>query len=92
MEKEKIDKVFLLIEKMRDRCNDEESPITKDEFLLFIRITERLLIKVDDLQEEVEHLKDENEALNFALHDKKIESSSNRRIPRRQTRRNEGWF
>lgn len=45
-------------------------------------IMEILLNKVDDLQEEVQHLQEENEGLRFDLDDKKHEEG-----PRRRSRR-----
>ncbi|KFZ27717.1 MAG: hypothetical protein KQ78_00027 [Candidatus Izimaplasma bacterium HR2] len=71
--KNKIEKIFTIVENLRKSADGNKR------LLNCVSIIELLLNNIDDIQEELEHLIEENEALRFDLEDKKIEQGPRRR-------------
>lgn len=71
--KSKIEKLFTIVENIKKSAEGDKR------LLNCVTIIELLLTNIDDVQEELEHLKEENEALRFDLEDKKFEQGPRRR-------------
>lgn len=74
LSKNKIEKIFTIVGNLRNSADGDKR------LLNCVTIIELLLTNIDDVQEELEHLKEENEALRFDLEDKKFEQGPRRRI------------
>lgn len=73
IDKAKLEKLHTMSENLYESAGDDKR------LRNCATIFQLLLTHIDDLQEELDHVRDENEAMMFALEDKKFEESGSRR-------------
>lgn len=72
MERDKINKVFDFVERLKTTHSDNK------EITNCALIIEKLILHIDNLQEEYAHLLEENETLQYKLQDKDFERRGSR--------------